>query len=125
MGEESSSLPSPGPLASWAISLLPLGSNNKLQLQIDKGKEEATYASANFGLALTSSLAITLTVGTGDSMVKNPPANAGDASLIPGSGKAPGGENGNPTPVFLPGKSHGQRSLVGYSTRGHKELDKI
>ena len=28
-----------------------------------------------------------------------------------------------PTPVFLPGKSHGQRSLVGYSTWGLKELD--
>ena len=28
-----------------------------------------------------------------------------------------------PTPVFLPGKSTGQRSLVGYSPWGHKELD--
>ena len=28
-----------------------------------------------------------------------------------------------PTPVFLPGKSHGQRSPVGYSPWGHKELD--
>ena len=28
-----------------------------------------------------------------------------------------------PTPVFLPGKPHGQRSLVGYSPRGRKELD--
>ena len=28
-----------------------------------------------------------------------------------------------PTPVLLPGESHGQRSLVGYSPRGHKELD--
>ena len=28
-----------------------------------------------------------------------------------------------PTPVFLPGKSHGQKSLVGYSPWGHKELD--
>ena len=28
-----------------------------------------------------------------------------------------------PTPVFLPGESHGQRSLVGYSPRGHKESD--
>ena len=28
-----------------------------------------------------------------------------------------------PTPVFLPGKSHGQRSLVGYSPWGRKELD--
>ena len=27
------------------------------------------------------------------------------------------------TPVLLPGKSHGQRSLVGYSTWGHKESD--
>ena len=29
-------------------------------------------------------------------MVKNPPANAGDADLIPGSGRYPGGGNGNP-----------------------------
>jgi len=29
-----------------------------------------------------------------------------------------------PTPVFLPGESHGQKSLVGYSPRGHKESDK-
>ena len=28
-----------------------------------------------------------------------------------------------PTPVFLPGKSHGQRSLVGYSLWGRKETD--
>ena len=27
-----------------------------------------------------------------------------------------------PTPVFLPGKSHGQRSLVGYSPLGHQRL---
>ena len=28
--------------------------------------------------------------------VKKPPANAGDASLIPGSGRSPGGRHGNP-----------------------------
>ena len=28
-----------------------------------------------------------------------------------------------PTPAFLPGKSHGQRSLVGYRPRGCNELD--
>ena len=28
-----------------------------------------------------------------------------------------------PTPVFVPGKFHGRRSLVGYSPRGHKESD--
>ena len=29
-------------------------------------------------------------------VVKNPPANAGDMSLVPGSGGSPGGGNGNP-----------------------------
>ena len=37
--------------------------------------------------------------------------------------KIPWRRTRQPTPVFLPGKSHGQRSLVGYSPRGHKELD--
>ena len=49
-------------------------------------------------------------------MVKNPPANVGDlrdTGLTPGSEKPHGGGQGNPTPVFLPGESHGQRSLVG------------
>ena len=32
----------------------------------------------------------------GDSVVKNPPANVGDSRLIPGSGRSPGEENGNP-----------------------------
>ena len=34
-----------------------------------------------------------------------------------------GEEKGQPTPVFLPGESHGQWSLVGYSPWDHKELD--
>ena len=59
----------------------------------------------------------------GDSVVKNLPANAGDEDLIPGSGRCPGEGNWQPTLVFLPGKSHGQRSLVGYSPRGCKESD--
>ena len=32
----------------------------------------------------------------GGAVVKNPPVNTGDRSLIPGSGRAPGGGNGNP-----------------------------
>ena len=32
-------------------------------------------------------------------------------------------EETQPTPVFLLGKSYGQRSLAGYSPWGHKELD--
>ena len=40
-------------------------------------------------------------------------SNAGNTGSIPGLGRSPGAGNGNPTPVFLPGKSHGQRSLAG------------
>ena len=46
-------------------------------------------------------------------MVKNPPANAGDMGSISWSRRSP--VEGNGTPVFLLGKSHGQRRLVGYS----------
>ena len=56
-------------------------------------------------------------------MVKNSPANAGVAGSIPVSGRAPREGNGKPTPVFLPGKSPGQRSLAGYSSLCRKELD--
>ena len=45
-------------------------------------------------------------------------ANAGDTrdvGSIPGSRRSPGVGNGTPTLVFLPGKSHGQSSLKGYS----------
>ena len=42
----------------------------------------------------------------GGSVVKNPPANAGDAGSIPGSGRSLGGrKKWQPTPVFLPEKS--------------------
>ena len=60
-------------------------------------------------------------------VVKNPPANAGDvrnADSIPGPERSPGGGRAwQPTPVFLPGESHGQRSLAGYNPWGPKELD--
>ena len=38
-------------------------------------------------------------------------------------GKIPWRRGWQPTPVSLPGESHGQRSLVGYSPQGRKELD--
>ena len=50
---------------------------------------------------------------------KESACNAGDAGSIPGSGRSPRGGNGNPLLVFLPGKSHGQRSMVGYSPAGY------
>ena len=50
----------------------------------------------------------------GCSVLRNPPANAGatgDTSLIPWFGKILWRRKWQPTPAFLPGKSHGQRSL--------------
>ena len=43
--------------------------------------------------------------------------------FIPLVGKIPWKRKWQPTPVFLPGKSHEQRSLAGYSPWGHKESD--
>ena len=51
-------------------------------------------------------------------VVKNPPANVGDIRgmcSILGLGRFSGGEHDKPTSVFLPGESHGQRSLEDYS----------
>ena len=58
-------------------------------------------------------------------VVKIPPANAGAKGLIPEDppGNIPWRRKWQPTAVFLPGESHGQSSLVGYSTWGHKESD--
>ena len=51
----------------------------------------------------------------------NPPVNAEDtreAGLILGWGRP-----GQPTPIFLPGESHGKMSMVDYGPWGHKESD--
>ena len=59
----------------------------------------------------------------GGSEVKAFACNVGDLGSIPGSGISAGEGNGNPTPVLLPGESHGRRSLVGCSPWGHRESD--
>ena len=52
----------------------------------------------------------------GGSDGKESTRSAEDPDSIPGSKEAPGEGNGwLPTPMFLPGESHGQRSLAGYS----------
>ena len=68
-------------------------------------------------------------VRKGDTKVqKCASGDAGDGRLkrrgfSPGVGKIPWRRQWQPTPAFLPGKSSGQRSLVGYSPWGHKQLD--
>ena len=63
----------------------------------------------------------------GGSEVKVSASNAGDPGSIlgfnPWVGKIPWRRKWQPTPVFLPGESHGRRSLVGYSPWGRKESD--
>ena len=68
----------------------------------------------------------------GASVVKNPPSdsvskestcNVGNVGLIPGLGRSPGGEHGNPLQYSCLENPQGQRSLVGCSPPGRKESD--
>ena len=59
----------------------------------------------------------------GGSDAKESACNAGDLDLIPGLGRrSPGEGHGNPFQYSCPENPHGQRSLVGYSPWGHKDL---
>ena len=58
---------------------------------------------------------------SGRSVGKKPTCNAGNLGLISGSGRFPWRRKWQSTPVFLPGKSHGQRSLASYTPWGHKK----
>ena len=55
-------------------------------------------------------------------MVRNLPA-VQETGLNPWVRKIPWRREWLPSPVFLPGEFHGQRSLAGYSPWGQKELD--
>ena len=50
--------------------------------------------------------------------------NAGDIEFNPWVGEIPWRRQRQPTPGFLPGESHGQRSLASSSPWGRRELDK-
>ena len=49
--------------------------------------------------------------------------NAGDSGSIPGSGRSPGGDHGNPLQYSCLENPHGQRSVASYSPWGCKDLD--
>ena len=53
---------------------------------------------------------------------KEPSCQCRRCGFNPRVGKIPWIRKWQPTPVFLPGKSHGQRSLAGYSPWGHKRV---
>ena len=56
-------------------------------------------------------------------MVKNLPAMQETWGSTTGSGRSSGDGNGSPLQSSCPEKSHGQRSLAGYSPRGCRDLD--
>ena len=58
----------------------------------------------------------------GDSEVKNPHANAIDAGLIPGLGRSPGGENGNPLRYFCLGTPMDKGAWLGHSSSGQERV---
>ena len=90
-------------------------------------------ATANLA-SILKSRDITLLTKVREVRVKGFPGNASEERAFqckrrkrcefdPWVGKIPWRGAWQPTPVFLPGESHGQRSLVGYSPQGCKELD--
>ena len=86
-----------------------------------RAKEEHDHISFTFIRFLRSAFAF-----SDGSVGKESACNAGDigdACSIPLSGRFPWRMNWQPSPVFLPEKSHGQRSLVGGCLWGRTELD--
>ena len=59
----------------------------------------------------------------GGSDGKESTCSVGDMGSIPGLGRSPGGGHGHPLHYSCLENPHGQRSLVGYSPWGRKELD--
>ena len=92
---------------------------NKLR-KLYKPNSSPTYLGMKYIFFFSKSFIV---VFPGGSDSKESTCIAGDLRPFPWLGRSPGGGYDNPTPVFLPGESHGQKSLVGYSPWGHKQSD--
>ena len=91
----------------FSLSCIGEGNGNPLQCScLENPKDEGAWWAAVCGVGCTESDTTEVTwqqqeqdsvwVFPGDLVVKNPPVNAGDAGLIPGSVRVPGERNGNP-----------------------------
>ena len=123
----------------WVTSLSRIGERNGNPLQcscLENPRDRGAWWAAVYGVTQSrtrltrlssSSLNKSDLVGSRvTSEVKNLPDSAGDVKdtgLIHGWGRVPQRRKWKPTPVFLPGEFHAQRSLVGYSPWGCKEPD--
>ena len=88
------------------------------------GLEEEEWGSGYWKawlLLIMKQLAPTIGGFPGGSDSKASACNVGDLGLIPRLGRSSGEGKWQPTPVPLPGKSHGPRSLVCYSPPGHSQ----
>ena len=71
---------------------------------------------------LLAEISHTMGASLGGSAVKSPAASAGDARFNPWVGKIPWRRKWQASLVSLPGKSHGQRSIAGYSPEGSQRI---
>ena len=93
---------------------------SRLEERYDDLKEEMT-------LMVVSQILLPISIKNfpGGSEDKASACNAEDLGSIPGLGRSPGEGKWQPAPVFLPGESHGQKSLAGYSPRGCRVRDDL
>ena len=87
-----------------------------------RGSHKCLIYSLLFPLIIILLMCILIQGFPSSSVVKNPPAQCLRHGLSPWVGKIPWRRKWQPTPVSLPGKSHGQRRLAGYSPLGHKRI---
>ena len=88
--------------------------------------QEALFSFSTQGTFSGRLLLSSLKIPTCSLVIINPPTNAGvarNAKFSPWIGNIPWRRKWQPTPVFLPGESHRQRSLEGYSPYRWKESD--
>ena len=99
-------------------------SNLRFCLQMQEGQEDRMHLRRLQELSKFFSPPPLLSAGfPGGSEDKASACSVGDLGSIPWLGRSPGEVNGDLLQLFLPGESHGQRCLVGYSPQGHKESD--
>ena len=91
----------------------------------DSGRVGSTPYSDTWKLGLNTVPSLILSFRIYKWLVKNPHGNSGDADSIPGSGGTPWRRKRQPTPVFLPGKLRGQKTLAGCSPRARRSRTRL
>ena len=112
----------------YPLSLLGTSTWHKLVKGISQfisPPHSALQSTQNFRTELSKEVSVFFRLSTNAMILSQSLYNPRDKrqGFDPWGGKVPWSGKWQPTPVFLPGKSQGQRSQVGYSPCGHKESD--